>query len=157
MHVVLQPSPTFTHKLRVTLPSRRTIDFGDKYRQDYTDHGDARLMRAQLLMKGAIIPKKLRIETDPSQIQKEMLKIKESLRTFREHHLRARWGLKIKESSIEDWEDFFRAEYWERWILYTYPNINKAKLSMTMSHGILFMPTPEDLWYCQERSIFKDL
>jgi|TARA_R110001592_G_C12699116_1_gene706542 hypothetical protein len=93
-------------------------------------------MRAQLLMKGAIIPKKLRIETDSGQIQREMLK--------------------VKESSIEDWEDFFRAEYWERWILYTYPNINKAKLSMTMSHGILFLPTPEDLWYCQE-SIFKDL
>ena len=136
MHVVLQPSPTFTHKLRVTLPSRRTIDFGDNHRQYYTDHGDARLMRAQLLMKGAIIPKKLRIETDSGQIQGEMLK--------------------VKESSIEDWEDFFRAEYWERWILYTYPNINKAKLSMTMSHGILFLPTPEDLWYCQE-SIFKDL
>ena len=51
--------------------------------------------------------------------------------------------LKIKESS----EDFFRAEYWERWVLHTYPNVDKAKLYMTMSQGILFMPTPEDLWF----------
>jgi len=87
-------------------------------------------MRAQLLRKGAIIPKELRIERDPYEIQKEMLK--------------------IRESSKEDWEDFFRAEYWERWILWTYPNVNKAKLSMVMSHGILFMPTPEDLWFCKD-------
>jgi hypothetical protein len=86
-------------------------------------------MRAQLLRKGAIIPKELRIETNPYEIQKKMLK--------------------IRESSKEDWEDFFRAEYWERWILWSYPNVNKAKLSMVMSHGILFMPRPEDLWYCK--------
>jgi hypothetical protein len=75
-------------------------------------------MRAQLLRKGAIIPKELRIERDQSQIHREMLQ--------------------IKESSKEDWEDFFRAEYWERWVLHTYPDINKAKLYMTMSRGILF-------------------
>jgi hypothetical protein len=92
-------------------------------------------MRAQLLRKGAIIPKELRIETNPYEIQKEMLK--------------------IRESSKEDWEDFFRAEYWERWILWSYPNVNKAKLSMTMSHGILFMPRAEDLWFCQDD--LKDL
>jgi len=80
-------------------------------------------MRAQLLRKGAIIPKELRIERDQYEIQKGMLKIKESS------------------------EDFFRAEYWERWVLHTYPNVDKAKLYMTMSQGILFMPTPEDLWF----------
>ena len=129
MHVVLQPSPTITHKYRVTLPNKRSIDFGEKGFQHYPDHGNPRLMRAQLLRKGAIVPKELRIETNPYEIQKEMLK--------------------IKESSKEDWEDFFRAEYWERWILWSYPNVNKAKLSMTMSHGILFMPRAEDLWFCK--------
>jgi hypothetical protein len=84
-------------------------------------------MRAHLLRKGAIIPKKLRIERDPYEIQNEMLK--------------------IKESSKEDWEDFFRAEYWERWILWTYPNVTKAKINMTMRQGILFMPVSEDLWF----------
>ena len=124
MHVVFQPSPSITHKYRVTLPSKRVIDFGERGVQYYPDHGNPRLMRAQLLRKGAIIPKELRIERDQSQIHREMLQ--------------------IKESSKEDWEDFFRAEYWERWLLYTYPDINKAKLYMTMSQGILFMPTPED-------------
>jgi hypothetical protein len=57
--------------------------------------------------------------------------------------------LQIKESTDEDWEDFFRAEYWERWLLLSYPDVNKAKLYMTMSQGILFMPTAEDFWYCE--------
>ena len=127
MHVVLKPNPSISHRYRVILPSKRVIDFGKVGVEYYPDHRDARLMRAQLLRKGAIIPKELRIETDQYKIQKGMLK--------------------IKESSEEDWEDFFRAEYWERWILYTYPNVTKAKLYMTMTKGILFMPQPEDLWF----------
>ena len=127
MHVVFQPSPSITHKYRVTLPSKRVIDFGERGVQYYPDHGNPRLMRAQLLRKGATIPKELRIERDQYEIHRGMLK--------------------IKESTEEDWEDFFRAEYWERWVLHTYPNVDKAKLYMTMSQGILFMPTPEDLWF----------
>ena len=127
MHVVLQPSPSVAHKLRVTLPNKRAIDFGDKSIQHYPDHGNPRLMRAQLIRKGAILPKKLWIERDQCEIHREMLK--------------------IDKSTEEDWEDFFRAEYWERWLLYTYPNVSKAKLFMTMRHGILFMPTAEDLWF----------
>jgi len=127
MHVVLQPSPSITHKYRVILPSKRAIDFGESGVQHYIDHGNPRLMRAHLIRKGAIIPKKLRIERDPYEIQNEMLK--------------------IKESSKEDWEDFFRAEYWERWILWTYPSVTKAKINMTMRQGILFMPVSEDLWF----------
>ena len=133
MYVVIQPSPTVTHKLRVILPNKRSIDFGERGVQYYPDHGNPRIMRAQLLRKGAIIPKELRIERNQSQIHREMLQ--------------------IKESSKEDWEDFFRDEYWERWLLYTYPDINKAKLYMTMSQGILFMPTKEDFWYCDNKYI----
>ena len=118
MHVVLQPSPSITHKYRVTLPNKRAIDFGQTGVQYFPDHRNPRLMRAQLLRKGAIIPKELRIERDQYEIQKGMLK--------------------IKESSEEDWE---------RWVLHTYPNVDKAKLYMTMSQGILFTPTPEDLWF----------
>jgi len=93
MHVVLKPSPSVTHKYRVILPSKRALDFGQKGVQYYTDHGDARLMRAHLIRKGAVI----------------------------------------------HWEDFFRAEYWERWMLLSYPDVNKAKLYMTMTKGVLFM------------------
>jgi len=133
MHVVLQPSPSVSHKLRVTLPNKRCIDFGSVGVKHYPDHGNPRIMRAQLLKKGAIIPKELRIETDPGEIHRGMLR--------------------VKESSMEDWEDFFRADYWERWLLYTHTTVTKAKLSMVMSHGILFMPTPEDLWFCKDEFI----
>ena len=33
MHVVLQPSPSVAHKLRVILPDKRAIDFGKKGEQ----------------------------------------------------------------------------------------------------------------------------
>jgi hypothetical protein len=130
MHVVLKPSPSVAHKLRVTLPNQRSIDFGQKGVEHYIDHGNPRLMRAHLIRKGAIIPKELRIETDPYEIQREMLR--------------------VKKSTEEDWEDFFRAEYWERWLLWSYPNLNKAKLFMTMRHGMLFMPTQEAMWFCDK-------
>ena len=78
MHIILKPSPSVTHKYRVTLPNQRTIDFGQKGVQHYVDHGDPRLMRAHLVRKGAIIPKKLRIETNPLEIHRGMLMIDES-------------------------------------------------------------------------------
>ena len=130
MHVVLRPSPSVTHKYRVTLPNQRAIDFGQKGFQRYVDHGNPRLMRAHLLRKGAVIPRELRIETNPLEIHRGMLM--------------------VDESAEEDWEDFFRAEYWERWLLWSYPDVNKAKLFMTMNKGMLFMPTKEDLWFCEK-------
>ena len=80
MHVVLQPSPSVTHRYRVTLPNQRTIDFGERGLNYYPDHGNPRLMRAQLLRKGAIIPKELRVERDPGEIHRGMLRIKKVLR-----------------------------------------------------------------------------
>jgi hypothetical protein len=130
MHVVLQPSPSVAHKLRITLPNQRSIDFGDRSVQHYIDHGNPKLMRAHLIRKGAIIPKELRIETDPYEIQREMLK--------------------IKRSDQEDWDDYFTEEYWERWLLWSYPTLTKAKLFMTMRHGMLFMPTKEAMWFCNK-------
>lgn len=132
MHVVLQPSPSVAHKLRVTLPNQRSIDFGDRSVQHYIDHGNPKLMRAHLIRKGAIIPKELRIETDPYEIQREMLK--------------------IKRSNQEDWDDYFTEEYWERWLLWSYPTLTKAKLFMTMRHGMLFMPTKEAMWFCEQKN-----
>lgn len=131
MHVLFQPSPSVTHKYRVVLPSKRAIDFGQVGIQHYPDHKNPKLMRAHLLRKGAVIPKKLRIETDPMEIHRGMLM--------------------VDESQKEDWEDFFRAEYWERWMLWSYTDVNKAKLFMTMNKGVLFMPTPEDLWFANCR------
>src|SRR5210317_406689 len=77
MHVVFQPSPSVTHKYRVTLPNHRSIDFGNKGVSTYSEHGNPRLMRAHLLRKGAIIPKKVRLETDPYEIHRGMLMVDE--------------------------------------------------------------------------------
>ena len=134
MHVVLQPSPSITHKYRVMLPNKRAIDFGVKGVPDYTDHGNPRLMRAHLLRKGAVIPKKLRVETDPFEIHRGMLM--------------------VDESDQEDWDDYFRADYWERWLLWSYPNVNHAKLWMTMRKGVLFMPITESMWFCENNTKF---
>ena len=124
--VVLRPSPSVQHKYRVMFRDRRSIDFGDVCTPHYPDHGNPKVMRAQLLRKGAILPEELRIETDPGEIHRGMLK--------------------IQESSIEDWQDIYGAEYWERWILYAHTSVTKAKLSMLMSHGMLFVPAAQDVW-----------
>jgi hypothetical protein len=83
-------------------------------------------MRAQLLRKGAIVPEELRKETDIRQIHREMLK--------------------IRQSTGENWDDMYSPEFWERWILLAHTSVTKAKLSMVMSHGVLFVPAPQDLW-----------
>ena len=132
MHGVLQPSPSVAHKLRVTLPNQRSIDFWSLLVRPSIDHGNPKLIRAHLIRKGAIVPKELRIETDPYEIQREMLK--------------------IKRSNQEDWDDYFTEEYWERWLLWSYPTLTKAKLFMTMRHGMLFMPTKEAMWFCEQKN-----
>lgn len=131
MHVVLTPSPTVTHKYRVLLPNKKTFDIGSLMSPDYTDHGNPRLMRAHLLRKGAQIPKDLRIETDPYEIHRGMLY--------------------ADTSTEENWDDPFRVGYWERWLLWSYPNVNQAQLWMTMRKNVLFMPTEEMMWFCDER------
>ena len=131
MHVVLKPSPLVTHKYRILLPNKRTFDCGSLESPDYTGHGNPRLMRAHLLRKGAQIPRDLRVETDLYEIHRGMLY--------------------ADTSTEENWEDPFRMGYWERWILWSYPNVNQAQLWMTMRKGILFMPTEEMMWFCDDR------
>jgi len=130
MYVVFNKSPSIAHKYRVTLPNHRFVDFGCKQEHDYTEHQNPRIMRSQLIRRGAIIPKEVRIETDPGEIHREMLHISRSTR--------------------EDWDDIYRREYWERWMLFSYPSIHQSKLWMTMQHGLLFMPVPENFFYCGE-------
>jgi len=127
MHAVLSQSPSIIHKYRVTLPNKKCIDFGPVNVEDYTTHQDPRLMRAYLIGKGANIPDELRDETDCVKIHRGML--------FAD------------ESSEEDWGDLFSQEYWNRWILWSYPTVNQAKLWLTMRHDIRFMPTVDDFYY----------
>ena len=134
MHVVLKSSPTLTHKYRVTLPNKKTIDIGSMDSPDYTDPGNPRLMRAHLLRKGAEIPREVRVETDLYEIHRGMLY--------------------ADTSTEENWSDPSRAGYWERWVLWSYPSVEHAKLWMTMRKGILFMPTEEMLWFCDDQKMY---
>jgi len=84
-------------------------------------------MRARLLRHGAVVSRKVRVERDPAEIHREMLH--------------------VCESRTEDWDDMFSEEYWNRWLLFTYPTMHQAKLFMTMRQGVLFMPTAEGFWY----------
>jgi hypothetical protein len=88
-------------------------------------------MRAQLIRNGAVIPKELRIERELMEIHRGMLN--------------------VNYSTKEEWENIMSQDFWERWMLSSYPDVNKAKLWMTMNHGILFMPTPEDFWYVKHQ------
>lgn len=127
MYVVLKPSPSVSHKYRVTLPNNRSIDFGTKTERDYTDHGNPRMMRARLLRHGAVVSREIRIERDLAEIHRGMLR--------------------VTKSRTEDWDDIYSSEYWNRWLLFSYPTMHQAKLFMTMRQGVLFMPMAEDGWY----------
>ena len=134
MHVVVTQSPLAAHKYRVKLPNKKTFDIGSTGSLDYTDHKDPSMMRTHLLEKGAQIPRELRLETDPYEIHRGMLY--------------------AVTSTEENWEDPFRAGYWERWLLWSYPNVNQAQLWMAMQKNILFMPTEEAMWFCDKHNKF---
>ncbi len=127
MHVILGPSLSVNHKYRVILPNKITIHFGRVGIEDYTEHHNSKRMRAHLIEKGAIVPEKLRVETDIHEIHRGMLM--------------------VDTSTNEDWDDWFSEEYWDRWLLWSYPNINNAKMWMAMRKDIRFMPVAEELWY----------
>ena len=129
MKLVFTPSPSKGYKYRVLFPDKRAVDFGSPMIKDYTDHKNPLLMRTHLLEKGAQIPGKLRFETDPYEIHKGML-----------------YAIT---STEENWEDPFRAEYWERWLLWSYPNVNQAKLWLAMQKNMRCMPTEEMMGFCE--------
>ena len=120
MHVVLRPSPSRLHRYRATLPDRRHVDFGSIVTEAYVDHKDPVRMRMELHMRGAVIPSNVLEETDSCEIQRKMLSVDVSLK--------------------HDWGDEWSNEYWDRWLLQSYPSVEHAKLYMTMQKGILFMP-----------------
>lgn len=118
--MVLRPSPSRFHRYRVTLPNKHHVDFGSIACPAYVDHKDPVRMRLELHLRAAVIPKYTRDETDPSEVHRKMLSVDLSL--------------------CEDWSDEWSSDYWDRWLLQSYPTVERAKLYMTMQKGILFMP-----------------
>jgi len=129
MHVVLHPSPSRMHRFRVTLPGKRHVDFGSVVVESYVDHKSPERMRYDLHVAGGKIPQKLRKETDPHEIHRGMLWVDESVE----------W----------DWDDPETPQYWDRWLLQSYPSVEQAKLFMTMRKGMLFMPTADNFYYIE--------
>lgn len=118
MHVILKPSPSVAHRYRAILPGELTVDFGSTKIPDYTVHRNPKVMRAQLLKRGAVIPEKLLKEEDPKEIHRMMLQ--------------------VEDSHDEDWHDVHQRFFWERWLLYSYTSVDNAKLYCTMQKGLLF-------------------
>ena len=130
MHVVLRPSPSRMHRFRVSLPGKRHVDFGQTSTRMYVDHRDPLQMRTDIERLGGLIPDDLSQENDPYEIHRQMLWVDESL--------------------YYDWNDPQTPHFWDRWLLQSYPNVEQAKLFMTMRKGILFMPTEDNFFYIGE-------
>ena len=127
MQVIFKTSPSVGHKYQVILPNKIPIHFGKKNVLDYTDHRDPMMMRKQLIARGGIVPLHVCLEEDTYEVHREMLM--------------------VKKSTEEDWDDINTPEYWERWLLYSYPTLHQSKLWMTMREGILFQPCSDDFFY----------
>jgi hypothetical protein len=127
VHVILRPSPSKCHRFRVVLPSKRAIDFGRVDKPVYLDHHDPFTVRDVLLERGALMKPEVVEETDPEELHRKLL-----------------W---VEESKLEDWEDFNQEKFWDRWLLWSFPHTNHAKLWMAMRKNVLFMPAEEGFWY----------
>lgn len=127
MYVVLKPSPSIAHRYRVELPSKRFIDFGLKTAEYYVDHKDPFKNRIELHRRGANISNEIMQETDPKELHRLLLY--------------------VNKSHTEEWEQPYNRDFWERWLMMSYSEIEHAKLWVTMRENILFMPTGENFWY----------
>jgi len=124
------------HRYRVVLPNKKhetrsafsnpecIIDFGCYKTLAYVDHKDPVRMRLELHLRGACIPKAIRDETDDGNIQRMMLM--------------------VDTSTKYDWSDAWSADYWDRWLLQSYPTMEMAKLYMSAYQNVSFMPLDED-------------
>lgn len=130
MQVIFKVSASVAHKYQIILPNKIQIHFGKKNVLDYTDHKDPMIMRRQLIERGGDVPLHIRLDEDRYEVHREMLM--------------------VKNSTKEDWDDVNTPEYWERWLLYSYPTLHQSKLWMTMREGILFQPCSDDFFYLRE-------
>ena len=102
-------SPKINKKFRIILPDKKTIDFGAKGYSDYTIHKNPYRMRLYIGRHGGKIPQSLKSEEDNRKVHSKMLK--------------------IKISSKENWtkSGLMTAGFWSRWLLWSDPNLKKAK------------------------------
>jgi len=102
-------SPKRDKKYRVISPDNKTIDFGAKGYSDYTLHKNPFRMRLYVGRHGGKIPQYLRTEIDKKKVHSKMMN--------------------VSISTKENWtkSGIMTAGFWSRWLLWSDPNLDKAK------------------------------
>lgn len=105
---LLKKSPKINKKYRIITPDNKKIDFGANGYSNYTIHKNPKRMRLYVQRHGGKISKKLKDEINNKITHKKMLK--------------------ITHSSKENWSKsgINTAGFWSRWLLWSYPNLDKA-------------------------------
>ena len=111
-------SPKSDKKFRVISPDNKTVDFGAKGYSDYTLHKNPLRMRLYVGRHGGIIPQYLKNELNKNKIHSKMMN--------------------VSSSTKEDWSKsgIMTAGFWSRWLLWSDPNIEKAKNIITKKFKI---------------------
>ena len=121
MRVHLKKSPRFDKKFRVTFENERVIDFGAKGHSDYTIHKDPMRMRSYVSRHGGFIPYIVRQHKDPKFVHETMLDVN---RSDREN-----WGK----------TGIYTAGFWSRWLLWSYPDLERAKKFTSKKFDLVFL------------------
>ena len=102
-------SPKSDKKFRVITPEGKTVDFGARGYSDYTLHKNPFRMRLYVGRHGGKISQQLKNETNKLKVHKKMMK--------------------VTSSSKENWsiKGINTPGFWSRWLLWSEPNLNKAK------------------------------
>ena len=119
MEVKIIKSPKPEKKFRVILPDGKKVDFGGAGYEDFTIHENANRMRRYVKRHGGVIKKSILEITNPKKIMKEM----ES----------------VNKSTKEDWskKGIYKAGFWSRWYLWSYPEEHKIKKLLKKKFGII--------------------
>jgi len=102
-------SPKQEKKYRVISPNNKTIDFGAKGYSDYTIHKNPLRMRSYVGRHGGKIPRYLKSEDNKIKVHSKMMN--------------------VLISTKENWtkSGIMTAGFWSRWLLWSDPNLEKAK------------------------------
>lgn len=122
MRVKLIKSPKGDKKFRaVLIDINRHVDFGGKGYSDFTLHKEPERMRLYVQRHGGLVTKKMRSIRKPRDIIDSLIKVTTSDKE--------RWTKKGIDT----------AGFWSRWLLWSYPSLEKAKTFMSKKFGIQFV------------------
>lgn len=120
MKVVLKRLKNSKKKFSVSFQDGTVVKFGAQGYENYTTHGDPHRMRLYISRHGGIIHPRVKKETDPNKIDSLMTQVTRSKKE--------NWGKKgIKTPG-----------FWSRWLLWSKPDLNSAKLFITNKFNVQF-------------------